>query len=175
MIFQGHHRSYILAPLYTLGMVSYLSLTVAMGLTCTVFLQKAIESHLDMTFQGHHRSYLLTLMETLGMISYLSFIFTMTNRHRFPSKGYWKSHDLDMTFQGHHRSYMLAPLYTLGMVSYLSLIVTMCLTGTVFLQKAIQSHMTLTWPSKVVTGHICWHYWRPWVWFPICHSYSPCA
>ena len=27
MIFQGHHRSYLLAPLYTLGMVSYLSLT----------------------------------------------------------------------------------------------------------------------------------------------------
>jgi len=45
MTFQGHHRSYLLAPLYTLSMVSYLSLTVSMGLlTCTVCLQKAIES-----------------------------------------------------------------------------------------------------------------------------------
>ena len=56
-----HRRSYLLAPLYTLGMVSYLPLTVTMGLTCTVCLQKPIQSCVTLKY----------LSRSLQVITYL--------------------------------------------------------------------------------------------------------
>ncbi len=106
-----------------------------------------------MAFQGHHR---------IGTAVHLCYVFLfvinshhMPNWHCFPANGCWKSRDLEMTFQGHNRLYLLAPLYSSCMVSYMSLVGTICLTGTVSLQKAVGSLMTLKWSFKVTKAHMC--------------------
>ena len=155
MTFQGHHRSYLMAPLYTFG---YGFLFVINSRHEPNMHRLPAKSYwklhdLEMIFQCHHRSYLLMPLYTLGMVSYLSLTVAMGLTCTICLQKAIELHDLEMTFQCHHRSYLLTPLYTLGGISYLSFMkmtvlflsgmVSMCLTGTICLQKAIESCMTL--------------------------------